>query len=108
MAALSGSVSKRYARAIFGIGADNGKFEAYGEQLESLARMYKSSDELRQVLASPRFKDSEKRAVMQKLLDKVGATPEITRFILLLLDRGRLLFLPNVARDFRRMGRSQF
>jgi len=101
MAVMGGSVARRYARALFGIGVDAGKFEALGEELGELATLWSESDELRQALENPVFRPEQKRAVLQSILPKLAPTPEVQRFVLLLLDRRRIVMLPAIARAYR-------
>jgi len=101
MAVMGGSVARRYARALFGIGVDAGKFEALGDELGELAALWNASDELRQALENPVFRPSEKRAVLERILPQVAPTPEVQRFVLLLLDRRRIVLLPAIARAYR-------
>jgi len=103
MAVMGGSVARRYARALFGIGVDAGTFEALGDELTELAALWNGSDELRQALENPVFKPEQKRAVMQSILPKVAPTAEVQRFVLLLLDRRRITLLPAIARAYRDM-----
>lgn len=103
MAALAGSVSRRYARALFAVGSDNGQFESYGRELAQLAELFQSSEDLRDALTNPVVKPSEKRAILEALLPRVGASTEVRRFILLLLDRNRLTQLPRIALDYQRL-----
>jgi F-type H+-transporting ATPase subunit delta len=101
MAAIGGSVARRYARALFGIGVDSGKFEALGQEIGDLATLWSSSAELRQALENPVFRPSEKRAVLEQILPRVAPTPEVQRLALLLLERRRILLLPAIARAYR-------
>jgi F-type H+-transporting ATPase subunit delta len=103
MAALGGSVSRRYARALFSIGVDQDAFEAIGDELTALAKVFESNAELRQALQNPIFRIDEKEAVLTKLLDKLSLRTEIRRFALLLLSRGRLGMLEAIARDYQRL-----
>ena len=101
MAAMGGSVARRYARALFGIGVDGGSFEALGQEIGDLAELWISSAELRQTLENPVFRPSEKRAVLEQLLPRVAPTAEVRRLALLLLERRRILLLPAIARAYR-------
>ena len=101
MAAMGGSVARRYARALFGIGVDGGTFEALGQEIGELATLWTSSAELRQALENPVFRPSEKRAVLEQILPRVAPTPEVRRLALLLLERRRILLLPAIARAYR-------
>jgi F-type H+-transporting ATPase subunit delta len=103
MAALAGSVSRRYARALFQIGVDAGTFEALGQELADLAEMFAGSPELRQTLENPVFKPSEKRAILEKLLPRVAPSRTVQSFALLLLERNRIVALPAIARAYREL-----
>jgi F-type H+-transporting ATPase subunit delta len=103
MAAMAGSVSRRYARALFSIGVDHGSFEQLGKELDAVAELWAGSPELREALANPVFKVSEKRAVLQGLLPRVAPTADVQRFVLLLLERRRLPAIGNIARAYREM-----
>ena len=101
MAAMGGSVARRYARALFGIGVDSGSFEALGQEIGDLAALWSESPELRQTLENPVFRPSEKRAVLEQILPRVTPTPEVQRLVLLLLERRRIVLLPAIARAYR-------
>jgi F-type H+-transporting ATPase subunit delta len=103
MAAMGGSVARRYARALFQIGVDAGTFEALGQELADLAALFDESVELRQTLENPVFKPGEKRAILEKLLPRVTPSITVQRFALLLLERGRIRALPAIARAYRGM-----
>jgi F-type H+-transporting ATPase subunit delta len=103
MAAMGGSVSRRYARALFSIGVDRGSFEQLGKELDAVAELWTGSAELRQALENPVFKGTEKRAVLQSLLPRVAPTTDVQRFVLLLLERRRLTAVPAIARAYREM-----
>ena len=103
MAALAGSVARRYARALFAIGVDRGTFEQLGQELGELAALWGASPELRQALENPVFKPAEKRAVLERVLPRVAPTQDVQRFLLLLLERRRISALPAIARAFREL-----
>jgi F-type H+-transporting ATPase subunit delta len=99
----AGSVSRRYARALFSIGVDRGSAEQLGKELDAVSDLWTGSAELREAVANPVFKASEKRAVMQTLLPRVAPTADVQKFVLLLLERGRLPSVANIARAYREM-----
>jgi F-type H+-transporting ATPase subunit delta len=100
---LGGSVARRYARALFGMGVDGGNFEALGREIGDFAELLSSSPELGQTLANPVFSGQEKRSVLEQLLPRVTPTPAVQRFVMLLLERGRIVLLPAIARAYRDM-----
>jgi F-type H+-transporting ATPase subunit delta len=103
MAALAGSVARRYARALFQIAVDSNIVEALGQELADLAALFEQSAELRQALLNPVFKPAEKRAILDKLLPRVTPSPTMQRFAALLLQRGRIVLLPALARAYREL-----
>jgi F-type H+-transporting ATPase subunit delta len=103
MAALGGSVARRYAKAIFALGEENGLFELIGRQLNELADLWRDSPVLRQTLENPVFKLSQKRSVLQGLLPRVAPARQLQSMALLLLERGRIAMLPAIAKAYEEM-----
>ncbi len=103
MAVGGGSVARRYARALFELGAEKKLSDAVGRELDALAETYSGSAELRQTLENPVFKLSERRALLERLLPQLAPTAQTRNFALLLLERGRISLLPSIARAYREM-----
>jgi len=103
MAALAGSIARRYARALFAIGVDKRNFEALGKELDAMAALWNEATDIRQSLSNPIFKLSQKRAILQGLLPQVAPTREVQSLALLLLERGRIAALPVIARAYQEM-----
>ena len=94
----SGSVARRYAKALFQIGIDDGNLERMGREVGALASAMRRSRELAQTLANPVFPRSDREKVLRALLDRIGATQAVVNFTRLLLDRERLSSLPDISR----------
>jgi F-type H+-transporting ATPase subunit delta len=103
MAALGGSIARRYAKALFELGVSESAFERYGEELAALAAVYLGSHDLRMSMENPIVKLSEKQAILRALLPRVAPSPSVQRFVQLLLERGRLRLLPGISRAYRRL-----
>jgi F-type H+-transporting ATPase subunit delta len=103
MAALGGSIARRYAKALFGLGVDEGAYDRYGQELDDLARIYEGSADLRLALENPVVKPSEKLAILRTILPRVAPSPHVQRFALLLLERGRITLLRAIARAYRQL-----
>lgn len=99
----AGSIARRYARALMGIGVDSGQYAAIGTQISALASAMKVSDELSQTLSNPAFPRSDRKKVLEAILARLGANPVVKNFTLLLLDRERLGALPDIARELTAM-----
>jgi F-type H+-transporting ATPase subunit delta len=103
MAALGGSVARRYAKALFELGVQKGNFEALGQELENVATLYTESRELRQTLENPVFKQSQKRKIIEAVLPQVAQSPMVRNFVLLLAERNRISVLPLIARAYQEL-----
>lgn len=99
----SGSIARRYARALMTLGVDNNDYEAMGQQVGALARAMKTSPELAETLSNPVFPRSDRKKVITALLARLQATKTVESFVLLLLERERLAALPDIAREFDAM-----
>lgn len=96
----SGSVARRYAKALFGLAVENGKVEAWSESLATLAGALHSAPDLADILADPVRSREERRALAEKLGVALRLDREPANLLLLLGDRNRLDRLPDVLRAF--------
>jgi len=100
---IAGSLARRYARAIFGIGVDNAKYEPLGNEIADVARAMTTSKELTDVMVNPVFPRSQRRKVLDKVLIRLGVSRTTRNFCYLLLDRERISGLPDIARALSTM-----
>jgi F-type H+-transporting ATPase subunit delta len=98
---IVGSIARRYAKALLALGAEEANLEPMLGQLEDLTRALAQSSELRQALSDPVFPLAERRAALDALGARLGVTRTVRSFTMLLLDRGRVLALPDITREFR-------
>ena len=98
-------VSRRYANALFAVGAAKGEAEQakYGEQLNAIGAVFETAPEAMTFFKNPSFSAEEKKAVLNKLLEKVSVDPMVRNFCDLLADRGRVSVLPAIASDYKGM-----
>jgi F-type H+-transporting ATPase subunit delta len=96
---VSGSLARRYARAILGIGIEQKNEEKLGAEIASLAAAMQSSPELELTLSNPAFPRADRQKVLEAILSRLGASPVTRNFTMLLLDRSRLRALPEISRE---------
>jgi len=99
----SGSLARRYAKAIFAIGSERGILDKLGETLRSLAQAMKISTELDALLSNPAIQRADRRKVIDALLARVGAESVARDFVHLLLERERLAALPMISLELDQM-----
>src|ERR687888_495847 len=96
---IAGSVARRYARALLQLGVDDGNLERVGREVRVLATSIKRSEDLARTLSSPVFPRADREKVLRALLDRIGASQVVVNFTRLLLDRERVLILPDISRE---------
>ena len=100
---ITGSLGRRYARAIFDLGTDQKNLDKVGADLRGLAAAMKESGELVSVLTNPAIRRADRKKVIDALIGKLGATALTKTVVALLLDRERLASLPSISRELDAM-----
>ena len=96
---VTGSLARRYARAVLEIGTANGNLDKIGADLRSLAKAMRESAELVTVLTNPAIRRADRRRVIDGLLQRIGAEPHSKNLVYLLLDGERLGSLEAISRE---------
>ena len=96
---VTGSLARRYARAVIEIGTAHGNLERIGADLRSLAHAMQASAELIAVLTNPAIRRADRRKVIDGLLDRIEAAPHTRNLVYLLLDGERLGSLEAISRE---------
>jgi len=96
---VTGSLARRYARAILEIGVANGNLDKIGADLRALAKAMHDSAELVTVLTNPAIRRADRRRVIDSLLDRIAAAPHSRNLVYLLLDGERLASLEAISRE---------
>lgn len=96
---VTGSLARRYARAVVTIGTETHSLDALGAQLRTLAQAMKTSDELLSLLTNPAIRRADRRRVIDALLQRIAAASHMRSLVYLLLDGERLASLPAISRE---------
>lgn len=95
------SIAGRYALAVFELALEEKSLDTVGRDFAALKTMMTDSPELTRLVRAPVFSRDEQAKGMRALLDKMGAAPLTTRFVLLLCAKRRLFVLADAIRDFQ-------
>jgi F-type H+-transporting ATPase subunit delta len=98
---ITGSIARRYARALFGLADEKGRVEPWLEALGELEKAVAASGELRDALSNAVYSKEERRALAGELARVLGLDEEPRHLLMLLADRGRLESLAGVVDYFR-------
>jgi F-type H+-transporting ATPase subunit delta len=101
------SVSLQYANALADIALQQGAAEPAGRQLQEFSAAYQESPELQNFLGSPAVTHEEKRAVLEKIAGRLGASKIIRNFLFVIADHGRSQYVPEIAEAFAEVVRQR-
>jgi len=104
---ISGSISRRYAKALFGLAVESGRVEAWSESLLTLKLAVEASPELRDLLQNPVYSREQRRPVLAKLVEVLKLDADAANLLHLLGDRNRLACLGPVVDVFRELADEQ-
>ncbi len=93
------AVAQRYALALLQIGVERKNFEQLGRELDRVASLFKS-DELHELFRNPKFGVAARKKVLGELLRRVMVSPISRNFLFLLVDRGRIAYLPQITQAY--------
>jgi F-type H+-transporting ATPase subunit delta len=96
---VTGSLARRYARAILELGTAQRNLDQLGAELRALAQAMKGSPELVSSLTNPAIRRADRRRVIDALLQRVSASQHTRNLIYILLDGERLASLPSISRE---------
>ena len=97
-------LARRYAKALFSLGKQEGKIEEYSEKLGIIAALF--DDEatgVRDAVANPLYPLDGRQKVMAKIADNVQADTILSNFLTLVVDKNRAGILPDIADELRIM-----
>lgn len=96
---VTGSLARRYARAVIELGTEHKNLAQLGGELRVLAQAMKISPELMSSLTNPAIRRADRRKVIDAILQRTAASPHTRNLVYLLLDGERLASLPSISRE---------
>ena len=96
-----------YARALVDLAIESGEADQIGEHLQQISRMLEQSPSWKSSLERPDLDEEERLLIMGPLLDVLEIKGLARRFLLLLLQKKRLCFLPRICCRYRELLDSQ-
>lgn len=100
---IGSKVSKRYAKALFSLGQEDGNFEQYGRDLTEFTQFFQDNNDFRQVIANPIFAVEDRRKILQVVLEKSNFSDVVNFFLNLLLDKNRIGAMEAIADYYSRL-----
>ncbi|WP_019499098.1 ATP synthase F1 subunit delta [Pseudanabaena sp. PCC 6802] len=97
---LSQTIVEPYAEALMSLAKEQGLVGDIGNDVELILAALSSSDDLKRFLSVPLIKDEAKKATINSVFGS-QVNPLTLNFLLLLVDRSRILFLEPVCLKFQ-------
>lgn len=96
-------LAKRYAKALFAIGKEDGKNEAYSVTLQDVAALFTAAPDVEDALTNPLYPLDVREKAMAALIKAMGADKVTANFLNLLVKKKRATIIPEIADVFRAM-----
>jgi F-type H+-transporting ATPase subunit delta len=100
---IVGSLARRYARALFDIGKEEGQVRRSLSEVEDFSGALESSAELREAMESAYISRQVKQTALVSLLSSTDYLESTKSFLSLLVEKGRMNVLPAILDELRRM-----
>lgn len=97
------AIARRYAKALLLIGKENGKAEAYREELDGFSGLLSREKELGQAIANPLYETSARKKVLQEVVKKLKLSKVMKSFLFLVFDKGRFGFVGHINEFYHKL-----
>jgi len=87
---------RRYTQGLIHAIKDQAEFESMNRDLHTVLELLDSQPRLNETLRSPFLPVSKKMDVFRSILEKVGLDPKVIRFLLLLVENGRMELFSDI------------
>jgi len=98
---INSNISKRYAKAFFEIAGEDNLYEKYYGELQAVTTIIDDNKDLKEFLSNPIFDQSDKKAVVGQILQKVEISRMTENFVNLLVDKRRIDLLSEIVGCYR-------
>ena len=96
-------LARRYAKAIFTVGQEQGKYEEYNEVLTGIAELFVSVPGVVDALTNPLYPMAVREKVMAGMIGSMEVDSVMGNFLSLLVQKKRAEILPEIAEAYKTM-----
>lgn len=98
-ALISSEIAEPYAQALMSVAQQNNLTEQFGDNFRQLISLMEESEEFSAFVANPIIKAEDKKSVLRRVMGD-SANPYLINFLMLLIDKRRIIFLKQVAEQY--------
>ncbi len=99
---MSGSLARRYAKAIIGVAQEQNVLEQTGDELRVLGALAEDP-EIAEALANPLLAGPSRRGLARTIAEQLSLRPVMRNFLCLLADHRRLDQIPAIAAQYEKL-----
>ena len=96
-------VAKRYARALYELGQEEGLEQKFLEDMQNMALVVDQSTEFRSIMQSPLYDIILKKRILKDVVSKTGISDYTMNFLNILLDKDRFVFLADIKDTYKQI-----
>lgn len=89
-------IAKRYAKALYDLGKEEGKEKLFLDELKSVTRVMGESADLKSILESPLYDIILKKKILKEVASKMALSAYAVNFMNILLDKDRFFVLNEI------------
>ncbi len=95
---VSSEISEPYAQALMSLARQNDLADQFGQTFRELENLLSESSDFRDFVLNPVVKSEDKKAVLRQVMG--DANPYLVNFIMLLVDKRRIIFLESIVEQY--------
>lgn len=96
-------IAKRYAKALFNLALEGGQVEQYCQELDGFAGLLKEVPSVADAIQNPLYPEATRKSIFAKVADNAGLAPIMRSFVGLLLEKGRVQHLSEIAEYYHKL-----
>jgi F-type H+-transporting ATPase subunit delta len=94
---ITNAIARRYAKALVQLAIEEGGVEKFHAELTAVDTVLADNRKLWVILVSPAYRIEAKLEMMRELIAKLGLSATLANFLLLVLEKNRLNYLPQIV-----------
>ncbi len=96
-------IARRYARALYDLGQEEGKEKQFLEELKGVLGLIDGSEDLKSILESPLHDVVLKKRILKEVTGLISMSPYMVNFLNILLDKDRFFVLSEILDTYKQI-----
>jgi F-type H+-transporting ATPase subunit delta len=96
-------IAKKYAKALFNLALGEEQVEQYGQELDALANLMREMPDLADAIRNPLYPEAARKSLFYRVAENAGMTPILKSFVNLLIEKGRVQHVGEIAEYYHRL-----